>query len=300
MTGNFLYLTTSVVLSAGRSIFSKKMACMTPKPGLFFRNQALLFLSAGLLLLAGNPDAFAAVSPVTVGYSVIYGLLLIASQWMYTFAMRLGLTSVCSLIYSFGFIFPTMSGVLFWNETFTGNDFLGLILALAVILLTFRGDAEGVESGKKTQFLLAILTAMTASGGLGILQKVQQSTEEAATETSAFLILAFALAFTASGSVYLFRRSWTPAASAPMISVEKSEILGMLWPVFAGLCFGGANLMNTVLAGRMKSAVFFPLLNILTILLCTVCGILLFREKLTVKTVIGLILGMAAVVVLSI
>lgn len=295
MTGNFLYLATSVVLSAGRSIFSKKMACMTPKPGLFFRNQALLFLSAGLLLWIGNPDAFAVVSPVTVGYSVIYGLLLIASQWMYTFAMRLGLTSVCSLIYSFGFIFPTVSGVLFWNETFTGNDLLGVILALAVILLTFRGDAEGVESGKKMQFLLAILTAMSASGGLGILQKVQQSTEEAAAQTSAFLILAFALAFTASGSVYLFRRSWTPAASA-----AKSELLGMLWPVLAGLCFGGANLLNTVLAGRMKSAVFFPLLNILTILLCTFCGIVLFREKLTVKTVIGLILGMAAVVVLSI
>ena len=294
MAGNFLYLMTSVVLSAGRSIFSKKMACMTPRPGLFFRNQALLFLSAGLLLWVGNPDAFAAVSPVTTGYSVIYGLLLIASQWMYTFAMKLGLTSVCSLIYSFGFIFPTISGVLFWNETFTGSDFLGLILVLAVILLTFRGDAEGVESGKKTQFLLAILTAMTASGGLGILQKVQQTTPEAAEETSAFLILAFALAFTASGGVYLFRRSRTTEPGDP-----KTGIIGMLWPVFAGLCFGGANLLNTVLAGRMKSAVFFPLLNILTILLCTVCGILLFREKLTVKTVIGLILGMVAVVVLS-
>lgn len=295
MTGNFLYLTISVVLSAGRSIFSKKMACMAPRPGLFFRNQALLFLAAGLLLWAGNPDAFAAVSTVTAGYSVIYGLLLIASQWMYTFAMRLGLTSVCSLIYSLGFIFPTISGVLFWNETFTGSDFLGLILALSVILLTFRGDTEGVEAGKKTQFLLAILTAMTASGGLGILQKVQQSTPEAASETSAFLILAFALAFTASGIVYLFRRSWTAEPGD-----KKTAIVGMLWPVLAGLCFGGANLLNTVLAGRMKSAVFFPLLNILTILLCTVCGILLFREKLTVKTGIALILGMAAVVVLSI
>ncbi len=296
MAGNFLYLITSVVLSSGRSVFSKKMACLPPKPGLFFRNQMLLFLSAGLLLWAGNPDAFAVVSPVTIGYSVIYGLLLIASQWMYTFAMRLGLTSVCSLIYSLGFIFPTISGVLFWNETFTGNDFLGLVLAFSVILLNFRGDAEGVESGKKTQFLLAILTAMTASGGLGILQKVQQSTEEAAAETSAFLILAFVLAFTASGSVYLFRRSWAPESA----DAKKTAIRGMIWPVLAGLCFGGANLLNTVLAGRMKSAVFFPLLNILTILLCTFCGILLFREKLTLKTVIGLILGMVAVVVLSI
>jgi multidrug transporter EmrE-like cation transporter len=49
----------------------------------------------------------------------------------------------------------------------------------------------------------------------------------------------------------------------------------------------------------MKSAVFFPILNILTILLCTLCGILFFSEKLTVKTVLVLLLGMAAVTVLS-
>ncbi len=290
MAGNLLYLCASVVLSVGRSMFSKKMACMTPKPGLFFRNQALLFLSAGLLLLAGNPDAFSAVSAVTVGYSIAYGLLLIASQWMYTFAMKLGLTSVCSLIYSLGFIFPTISGVLFWHEAFTVTNLFGLFLTLTVILLTFRGDAEGVANGRKKLFLIAILTAMTASGGLGILQKLQQSSETASKETSAFLILAFVLAFSASGGVWLFRRSRER---------ERVQLSGILPPVFAGLCFGGANLLNTLLAGRMKSAVFFPILNILTILLCTLCGILFFREKLTVKTVLVLLLGMAAVTVLS-
>ena len=290
MAGNLLYLCASVVLSVGRSMFSKKMACMTPKPGLFFRNQALLFLSAGLLLLAGNPDAFSSVSAVTVGYSIAYGLLLIASQWMYTFAMKLGLTSVCSLIYSLGFIFPTISGVLFWDEAFTVTNLFGLFLTLTVILLTFRGDAEGVANGRKKLFLIAILTAMTASGGLGILQKLQQSPATASKETSAFLILAFALAFSASGGVWLFRRSRER---------ERVQLSGILPPVFAGLCFCGANLLNTLLAGRMKSAVFFPILNILTILLCTLCGILFFREKLTVKTVLVLLLGMAAVTVLS-
>lgn len=289
MAENLLYLTVSVVLSAGRSIFSKKLACMPPKKGLFFRNQALLFLAAVLLLWGADLEAFAKVSPVTVGYGVIYGILLIASQWMYTYAMKIGLTSVCSLIYSFGFIFPTLSGVLFWNESFTVTNLIGLLLVLLVILLTFRGDTEGTEKGVKTQFIFSILTAMIASGGLGIMQKVQQSSD-AAGEKSAFLILAFALAFAASGMVYLFHR---PADG------EKTPVRDLLYPVVTGLCFGGANLMNTVLAGRMKSAVFFPVQNISTILLCTFCGILLFREKMTVKTLFVLLLGMAAVAVLS-
>ena len=289
MAENVLYLTVSVVLSAGRSIFSKKTACMTPGKGLFFRNQMLLFLAAAVLLWAADPDAFAGVSGITVGYGVIYGILLIASQWMYTFAMKIGLTSICSMIYSFGFLFPTLSGVLFWNEPFTVTNLAGLLLALSVILLTFRaGDADGAEKGMRKAFVFSILTAMTASGGLGIMQKIQQSSD-AAEEKSAFLILAFLLAFAASGTAYLFRRE----------KGVKTPARELVYPVLTGLCFGGANLMNTVLAGRMKSAVFFPLQNISTILLCTVCGILIFKEKLTVKTVLVLLAGMAAVTVLS-
>ena len=49
----------------------------------------------------------------------------------------------------------------------------------------------------------------------------------------------------------------------------------------------------------LRQKIFFPILNILTILLCTLCGILFFREKLTVKTMLVLLLGMAAVTVLS-
>jgi len=129
-----------------------------------------------------------------------------------------------------------------------------------------------------------ILVAMTASGGLGIMQKVQQSSS-AAQEKTVFLTLAFSVAFLCSLAAFVMCRK------KPAMGVRIA-----IYPVMTGLCFGGANFCNTVLAGKMKSGIFFPLQNVSTILFTTLLGILLFKEKITIKT--ALILFLAVVVIL--
>lgn len=282
---NILYLLASVSLTATRNITSKKTAAASKDLSQFFFSQSVLFLSAALLLSLLNPAAFLKVSGITAIYGVIYGVLLILSQWMFTLALKRGSTSICSVVYSLGFILPTVSGTLFWGEPFTPLNLVGLILAISVIFLTVkRGEGEK-KAGRS--FAAFILIAMAASGGLGIMQKLQQA-GEAKNERSLFLIIAFAFAFLGSVIAFLLsKKSGKPAASS------------VFYPMVTGLCFGGANLLNTILAGRMKSAVFFPLQNISTILLSTLLGILIFKEKLTAKTAVIITLGAATVVVFS-
>ncbi len=282
---NALYLLASVSLTASRNITSKKTAAEAKATSQFFFSQSVLFLSAALLLAALNPAAFQKVSGITVIYGVIYGVLLILSQWMFTLALSLGSTSVCSVVYSLGFILPTVSGALFWSEPFTVLNFIGLILAVFVILLTVKKGEGEKKAGKS--FAAFILIAMTASGGLGIMQKLQQA-GSAKDERSLFLIIAFVFAFLGSAAALLLSKKG-----------EKPRASLIIYPALTGLCFGGANLLNTILAGRMKSAVFFPLQNISTILLSTLLGILIFREKLTAKTAVIIALGAATVVVFS-
>jgi len=49
----------------------------------------------------------------------------------------------------------------------------------------------------------------------------------------------------------------------------------------------------------MKSAVFFPMQNISTILLTALLGIVVFKEKFTIKTTIILMLGMVVIFLFS-
>ena len=71
-------------------------------------------------------------------------------------------------------------------------------------------------------------------------------------------------------------------------------------PIVAGLCFGGSNVCNTMLAGVLPSAVFFPVQNISTILLSTLLGILLFRERMTARNAVVLLLGILVIALFSV
>ncbi len=59
------------------------------------------------------------------------------------------------------------------------------------------------------------------------------------------------------------------------------------------------NRTNIYLSGAMPNAVFFPLFNGGNILLSTLLGCLLFREKLTLRQIVGMLGGVAAIVLVS-
>lgn len=279
MKENFLFLAFSVLLSTGRNIATKKTAG-TNKKADFFLSQSILFgVSTLMLFFLVLSDSFK-ISTITVFFGVIYGILLILSQWMFTLALKWGNTSLCSVLYSLGFILPTLSGALFWNESFTFLNGLGVALAIMVIIFSAKKSEE-----KETEnlFVPFIITAMLSSGGLGIMQKVQ-GMSHVHNEKSAFLFIGFSLAFAVSFFAYLLCKE----KSKPSFKIAVA-------PFFTGLCFGGANIFNTILAEKMNSAVFFPLQNISTILVTTLFGLIIFKEKLSLKTIIVLLLSISVI-----
>lgn len=285
----YLLLAISVSATAGRNAISKKTAVGSDALRVdFFLSQAVLFFSAGLLLLCIGAGSLGSISSLTLIYGLIYGVLLVLSQWMLTLSLKTGSTAICSTVYSFGFILPTLSGAIFWHEPFLPKDGIGLGIVILVILLSIRGKSNTSNFSKSASFVPFILIAMLASGGLGIMQKVQQTSSVAA-EKDAFLIVAFAFAALVSLLAFLI-----------LGKKQRPRPLGLVFPAATGLCFGIANLCNTLLAGLLKSAVAFPLQNISTILLSTLLGILIFRERLTRRVALILTLSALAVILFAV
>jgi drug/metabolite transporter (DMT)-like permease len=281
-----LLLTLSVILSSGRNIISKKNAVTVSEKVDFYFSQTLLFLSALVVIVLSNITSLKITSYLTVVYGLIYGVLLIGAQWMLSSSLKTGNASVCSVVYSLGFIFPTVSGTIFWGETFTLLNGIGLILAVAVIFLSANKDsADNENQGNK--FILFLLIAMLSSGGLGIMQKVQQLSP-VASERGGFLTIAFALATIISFDFYLKQNT------RPHLTIKDG-----CFTISIGVCFGGANALNTMLAGLVKSSILFPVLNVATILLCLVLSLILFEEKLTLKKSAVIILSVITVLVFS-
>lgn len=281
-----LFLSISVILSAGRNLTSKKTATVYNGKSDFYLFQTVLFGTAAVLLALLVVIMPTKISMLTCFYGGVYGVLLILSQWMFTLALKKGNTSVCSVIYSLGFILPTVSGSIFWGESFTVQNGIGIVLAVTVILLSAKKSA--FSENNNNSYIPFILVAMLSSGGLGIMQKVQGKSS-VSDEKSVFLLIAFIFAFAVSGISYLL-----------CANKNKFNIKSVTPSVFTGFCFGGANLFNTILAGKMDSAVFFPLQNISTILLTTAFGLILFKEKITIKIATVLLLGILIIITFSI
>ena len=68
--------------------------------------------------------------------------------------------------------------------------------------------------------------------------------------------------------------------------------------IASGACVAVNNKFNLYLSGVMDSAVFFHIVNGGGLVLTTLAAVLLFKEKLSTKQWIGVVLGIASVVFL--
>ena len=283
----YLLLSLSIFLSTFRNIFSKKLSSVRFGTRPFFLCQGVLFFFGGTATaIFGNIKADVIEAPILI-FSLIYGVMLVSAQWFYTLALSRGNTALCSAVYSLGFILPTLSGAVIYNESLSPFDVIGIILA------TFALTASAIKpkNEKKTShgYFIPLLVAMLSSGGLGIVQKVQQSSVYAE-KRAVFLLISFLIASFASFATAFTRKNK---------STDNPSKDFLVFAALIGIFFGSCNLLNTKLAGILPSAVFFPTLNIGVIILSMVCGAVLFKERLRKNELAVLILGIASILFLT-
>lgn len=282
---NVILLITSVFLGAGRSVFSKKMSSGSTDSKRFYINQCILFLSAAIAIFLFNLSALGKITLTTLIYGVCFGIATFLAQWCYTAALNKGPTSICAMVYSFGFIFPTISGAVFWNESFGITSVIGLLIAVSAIITSAFSCRSDVKFG--VSFIVPNLIAMFSSGALGIMQKMHQSSADKE-NLQGFLIIAFLLAALITSGFATFQNK-----------DNKTESKINIYSILAGGCFGMVSMLNTLLAGRIPSAVVFPTLNIGVMMMCLLAGIFVFKEKPTKTQIIAFGLGILSIIILS-
>ena len=63
-----------------------------------------------------------------------------------------------------------------------------------------------------------------------------------------------------------------------------------------GVCIFGMNFLNLRLSGLLPSQLFFPVVNGSAIVLSSLFSVLLFKERLTKKQIVGLLGGLLCLV----
>lgn len=248
-------------------------------------------VSGGLLLLLGG---FPVPSLFTVLLGILFGVIITLQLATNLVALELGPLAYTTVIISFSTLITALSGALFFGESLSPLKLFGIALMLVSFALAAERGKDDTKHAN-LRWLLFCAAAFLLTGGIGLLQKIHQSSPQRE-ELNAFLIIAFAVSALLSALVALFlhRRASTKG--------EKTSPRPTLYLLFLmaviGICTGLNHKLNLYLSGIIDSAVFFPVVNGGGLILSTLAALVLFRERLTARQWAGVIIGTLSVIVL--
>ena len=218
------------------------------------------------------PDMFT-VSPATLRHGIAFGVLFALTILFYNLAIASGPLSYTTFYFSASMLVPAFAGVLLFGEalTFTLAAAVALFLAAFWCLNVAPGGAQKPEP----RWLALCALTFLCNGLCAVVQKSQQNATGGA-EAAGLMLVGFCTAAACYALAYLALRGRLPAGAAD-----------------------GGNLLLTWLAGRVDASYLFPLVQGSIIVGVTLCSVLLFREKLSARGRLGILLGVAAIAVIN-
>ena len=256
-------------------------------------------LIAAIILFAWNGFKFSS-SVFTLILGIIFGLVVAIQHIANLKAIAVGPLSYTTVIISLSTIIPALSGALIWNEKIALIQIFGIALMMLCLILSVNKNTGGKKAS--LSWLLYCGVAFLFGGLIGVMQKWHQSSEYAA-ESSEFLIIAFVASFLYSViSALVLALSESKKADpeqAVKTTVKEAFIPIMLFIML--VCGAGSAInhkLNLFLSGVIPSAIFFPVVNGGGLILVTVCALIFFKERLSLKQWIGLFVGIVSVVLL--
>ena len=227
------------------------------------------------------------ISGESVIFGIIYGLILVAFLLSKSVAMVEGPVSLTSLIGCSCFVICTVFGAIYAKETVNIFQIIGMALLMAGLVLCVN-PKKGDQPLKPRWFLYVSLFFVT--GGLvGILYKIFGQTKSSHMYNS----MLFFAALTASILFLVLSFLINKKAHAPRPGIPAAARPSLVLCSFVSCVYIR---MNLTLSSLIPSAVFFPVCNGGIILIASLIGVVLFKEKLSKMQFAGIGLGLLAIV----
>lgn len=220
------------------------------------------------------------ISAYTIILGLTFGVVTAFSNLYKMAALSEGPMHITLLITTSSMIIPTVSGI-FFGECFSIQKLI-LVFALIGFIYLSLGKTKSVKANKK--WVIFCTLAFVFQGSIGILQKIHQSSVYKA-EANSFLFVAFICSL-----IYSRLRA---KKSFGELGFNKKHII---FAIICGICTYCMNFLNLKLSGILPSQLFFPLVNGSAIVLSSLISVLVFKETLTKKQLIGLCGGILTLI----
>ncbi len=213
---------------------------------------------------------------------IIAGIFFFSSFIYYQYSVRKNGVGLAGAFAKLGILVPMTLSIILWREIPGKIQWLGIILSLASIIIVNISFENKIVNNIKINLVLLFLFGGIAEFSNKIFQKYALVEYK-----SLFLFFVFFTAFSISVYfTYKRKRDFT-----------KNDIL-------IGFAVGVPNLFSSfflILAlNNLKTSVVFPIFSAGTIVIISIAGAMIFKEKLTRKEITSIIMTIIALVLINI
>ena len=256
--------------------------------------QALIsnyFISAllSLLLLSENDNIQSSIESEWFIHAIILGTLFISIFNIYALGIQKIGIATSSVINKMSFVVPVVFSIIFYeNEVFSLSILFGVLLALIGIYLSSTNNSS-FNFDKKYLWIILIIFF-----GQGIVDIVLNDSKFyiPKDENILFFLILFISATTA-GILILFAKK----------QISDIKIKNLLW----GAIFGIPNFFSIFYFLKAlqsdyfidKSYLIFPLTSVGIVVTTTFLGVLIYKEILTKRNIIGITIAVISILIIS-
>lgn len=291
----YTYLLIILLLRLPQNLFNKRSSGIVRGAPAYFAYGAYRYLLSGgmalvLLLFAGG---FSGVSLKALAISAIGAVALGSNLFFGLEALKSGAMVLASMAGSAGLLLPCVFGIFMFDEPMSLMQLFGILLLIFSGWLLI-GYSKKLKGSFTPRTMLLLIGSMLSNGFTMVAQKMF-SKYLPDVSVSVFSFLAFGLVGVGMcvGLV--------PQLTKKEKREEIKKLPKALWFYGAGLStiLLIINQLATIAARVIPSAIMFPINDGGATIITALTGAVVFKEKLTARSVAGLALGIASLIVIN-
>lgn len=283
MVSIFLSVSSSCLLRA----FSNR--ALSKNTGDTFLFNAVLSIGWTLILGIWQLFSFEDVSAEAYFFGIIYGIIMSAFLFTKMCALSKGPVSLTTLIGSCAFVIATWFGVIYAHEpTINTIQHIGMSMLVISLILCINPKKSGERLTIK--WFLYAFSFFIAGGFLGIVNKMFGKST-ASSQVNAMMLtasLVTAILFTVASFIINF------ITGKPLPKIHKGSWIYIILCAITSCLY---QRLNVMLAKEILSVIFFPVSNGSMVILSTIMGKVVFKEKMLPIQIIGIFVGIFAIVI---
>ncbi len=291
---DYIFLIIILLLRVPQNFSSKKTSGLVTNSQSYFLYGTYSYTLAGLIAFVMLLfDGMSGFSLPAVGISALDAVSLAVSLFCSIEALKSGVMVLAAMAGSAGLLLPCIAGIFMFNEPMKPMQFIGIALLIFSGWLLIGYSKE--QTGSFTPRTLLLLIGSMLSNGSVMLAQKMFSKYLPDTSVSIFSFLTFGL-IGIGMFIGLVPSLLSQSGRAKIAAVPKPVFL---YGTISSIILLAINQLATLAGRNVPSAIMFPINDGGATIITAITAAIFFKEKLTVRSVCGLILGIGSLIVIN-